>query len=87
MLDSAVRANRKHMISIQSAVSKIELREPDKPQPPPAESPVSPQSALEQGNSHCCPMKAFFIPLYYQCRCYSYECGTSDTFERCFSFS
>lgn len=55
MLDSAVRANRKHMISIQSAVSKAKLCEPDKdqtPPPPPLCSPpaASPQAALEQGN-------------------------------------
>lgn len=48
MLDNAVRANRKHMISIQSAVSKIE---PDKPQPAAAAA-ASPQAALEQGNYH-----------------------------------
>lgn len=54
MLDSAVRAHRKHMTSIQSAVSKMALREPDhkkdQPQPPP--SPAPSQAALEQGNYH-----------------------------------
>lgn len=51
MLDSAVRAHRKHMTSIQSAVSKFGLWEPDKDQTPP---PRSPESALEKGNCYLC---------------------------------
>lgn len=48
-MDSAVRGHRKHMLSIQSAVTKMELCEPDKDQTPPPAS--SPQLALEQGNN------------------------------------
>lgn len=46
MLDSAVRAHRKQMTSIQSAVSKVG---PDKGQTPPP-PPPPPQAALEQGS-------------------------------------
>lgn len=58
MLDSAVRANRKHMVSIQSAVSKMVCEAvKDQTQPPPAPSqPASPQAALEQGNHSCMQM-------------------------------
>lgn len=47
MLDSAVRAHRKHMLSIQSAVSKIGPWEPGKDQTPP-----SPELSLDKGNYH-----------------------------------
>ncbi|CAK6958575.1 tRNA (adenine(37)-N6)-methyltransferase [Scomber scombrus] len=69
MLDSAVRANRKHIISIQSAVSKIELSEPGKHQPPSAASPVSPQAALEQGSIQT-------VPVGYISSCFSVKNGT-----------
>ncbi|XP_042341379.1 tRNA (adenine(37)-N6)-methyltransferase [Plectropomus leopardus] len=73
VLDSAVRAHRKHMISIQSTVSKIELSEPEKDQtqqpstpPPPA---ASPQAALEQGNIQT-------VPIGYISSCFSVKNGT-----------
>ncbi|XP_037621766.1 tRNA (adenine(37)-N6)-methyltransferase isoform X1 [Sebastes umbrosus] len=70
MLDSAVRAHRKHMISIQSAVSKIGLYEADKDQtsqqPPPV---ASPQAALEQGNIQT-------APIGYISSCFSVKNGT-----------
>lgn len=72
MLDSAVRAQRKHMISIQSAVSKIGPCEPVKDQPPPPPLPppaVSPQAALEQGNIHT-------VPIGYISSCFSVKNGT-----------
>lgn len=60
MLDSAVRANRKHMISIQSAVSKIGVSGAVKDQahtPAPSQQPAAfPQAALEQGNHSCMQM-------------------------------
>ncbi|KAM7419390.1 hypothetical protein PAMA_016494 [Pampus argenteus] len=72
MLDSAARAHRKHMLSIQSAVSKIELCEPDGHQPPaasPAASPASPEAALEQGNIQT-------VPIGYISSCFSVKNGT-----------
>nr|XP_046272325.1 tRNA (adenine(37)-N6)-methyltransferase [Scatophagus argus] len=57
MLDSAVRAHRKHMGSIQSAVAKFGHCEPDKAQtPPPPPSPASSQAALEKGNIQTAPI-------------------------------
>lgn len=53
MLDSAVRAHRKHMTSLQAAVSKTEFRETDKDQ-----TPASPHTALEQGKCMC--VRCFF---------------------------
>lgn len=72
MLDTAVRANRKHMISLQSSVSKIGLCEPDKhqpPPPPPPASPASPQAALEKGNIQT-------VPIGYISSCFSVKNGT-----------
>ncbi|KAM6941862.1 tRNA (adenine(37)-N6)-methyltransferase [Lycodopsis pacificus] len=70
MLDSAVRGHRKHMIAIQSAVSKIGLCEPDKDQTPPPCSPAaSPQAALEQGNIQT-------LPIGYITSCFSVKTGT-----------
>ncbi|KAM9362765.1 tRNA (adenine(37)-N6)-methyltransferase isoform 2-T2 [Symphorus nematophorus] len=71
-LDSAVRAHRKHLTSIQSAVSKIGVCEPDKdqtPPPPPPPSPASPQAALEQGNIQT-------VPIGYISSCFSVKNGT-----------
>ncbi|XP_029292724.1 tRNA (adenine(37)-N6)-methyltransferase [Cottoperca gobio] len=68
MLDSAVRAHRKHMIAIQSAVAKIGLRGPDKDQTPPP-PPPPPQSALEQGNIQT-------VPIGYISSCFSVKNGT-----------
>lgn len=51
MLDSAVRANRKHMMAIQATVSATALGQPCKEQTPPP-SPDPPQAALERGNLH-----------------------------------
>ncbi|XP_070836314.1 tRNA (adenine(37)-N6)-methyltransferase [Chaetodon trifascialis] len=67
MLDSAVRAHRKHMISIQSAVSKVGVCEPDRTPPPPP--PVSPQAALERGNIQT-------VPIGYITSCFSVKNGT-----------
>uniref|UniRef100_A0A8C4GPG1 tRNA methyltransferase O n=1 Tax=Dicentrarchus labrax TaxID=13489 RepID=A0A8C4GPG1_DICLA len=70
MLDSAVRAHRKHMVSIQSAVSNIGLSEPDIDQtPPPPPSPASAQAALEQGNIQT-------VPIGYISSCFSVKNGT-----------
>ncbi|KAG7221828.1 hypothetical protein INR49_017004 [Caranx melampygus] len=71
MLDSAVRANRKHMISIQSAVSKIGVCEAvkDQTQPPAPSQPASPQAALEQGNIQT-------VPIGYISSCFSVKNGT-----------
>lgn len=49
MLDSAVRAHRKQMMSIQSAVSNIGLSESVKDQIPP---PPSPELSLHKGKHH-----------------------------------
>lgn len=52
MLDSAVRAHRKHLTSVQAAVSKIGFcGEVDKDQTA-ATPPPSPRGALEQGDHH-----------------------------------
>lgn len=70
MLDSAVRAHRKHLTSVQSVVSKIGLCEPDgeqTPRPPP--SPASPQAALEKGNIQT-------VPIGYISSCFSVKNGT-----------
>ncbi|XP_068445233.1 tRNA (adenine(37)-N6)-methyltransferase isoform X2 [Clinocottus analis] len=70
MLDSAVRGHRKHLVSIQSAVSKIGLCEPDKDQTPPPSSPAaSPRAALEQGNIQT-------VPIGYITSCFSVKNGT-----------
>ncbi|XP_059182498.1 tRNA (adenine(37)-N6)-methyltransferase [Centropristis striata] len=70
MLDSAVRGHRKHLTSIQSAVSKIGLREPDKVQIPTSPpSPAAAQTALEQGNIQT-------APIGYISSCFSVKNGT-----------
>ncbi|XP_054460796.1 tRNA (adenine(37)-N6)-methyltransferase [Anoplopoma fimbria] len=66
MLDSAVRGHRKHMSSIQSAVSKVGLCEPDKDRKPPLSSP---QAALERGNIQT-------VPIGYITSCFSVKNGT-----------
>lgn len=48
MLDSAIRANRKHMMAIQSSVSTSGLRQAWREQTSPA--PDLSQAALERGN-------------------------------------
>ncbi|XP_040003451.1 tRNA (adenine(37)-N6)-methyltransferase [Xiphias gladius] len=65
MLDSAVRAHRKHMMSIESAVSRTGLCEADKDQTPPP----PPQAALEQGNIQT-------VPIGYISSCFSVKNGT-----------
>lgn len=50
MLDSAIRAHRKHMVSIQSAVSEIGVWEPGRPDQTP--SPPSPELSLDKGRCH-----------------------------------
>lgn len=50
MLDSAVRANRKHMMAIQSTVSTTGLRHACKGQTTPTPSPDLSHAALEKGN-------------------------------------
>ncbi|XP_034544665.1 tRNA (adenine(37)-N6)-methyltransferase [Notolabrus celidotus] len=72
MLESAIRANRKHMTSIQSVVTKVGLSEPGKekipsPQTPPLLS--SPQASLEQGNIQT-------VPIGYISSCFSVKNGT-----------
>ncbi|KAM9857005.1 tRNA (adenine(37)-N6)-methyltransferase [Aulostomus maculatus] len=69
MLDSAVRAHRKHMLSIQCAVSETGVCEPVKARPPAPPSPASPQAALEQGNIQT-------IPIGYVSSCFSLKNGT-----------
>ncbi|XP_013863234.1 tRNA (adenine(37)-N6)-methyltransferase isoform X2 [Austrofundulus limnaeus] len=63
MLDSSVRAHRKHMTSLQAAVSKLGFCE-DKDQ-----TPSSPQNALEQGNIQT-------TPIGYITSCFSLKNGT-----------
>ncbi|XP_063740358.1 tRNA (adenine(37)-N6)-methyltransferase isoform X2 [Eleginops maclovinus] len=70
MLDSAVRAHRKHMISIQSAVANIGLSEPDKDQTSqPLPSAAASPHALEQGNIQT-------VPIGYISSCFSVKNGT-----------
>lgn len=69
MLDTAVRAHRKHMTSIQSAVSKVGLCEPEKDPTPAPASPAPPQAALEQGKIHT-------VPIGYISSCFSLKNGT-----------
>ncbi|XP_041640801.1 tRNA (adenine(37)-N6)-methyltransferase [Cheilinus undulatus] len=68
-LDSAIRAHRKHMTSIQSAVLKIEPCEPDKETTPLPHSFTSPHTALEQGNIQT-------VPIGYISSCFSAKNGT-----------
>uniref|UniRef100_A0A3Q3IKG6 TsaA-like domain-containing protein n=1 Tax=Monopterus albus TaxID=43700 RepID=A0A3Q3IKG6_MONAL len=69
MLDSACRAHRKHMASLQSAVSKIGLCDPDKDHIPAPPSPAPPQTALERGNIQT-------VPIGYISSCFSVKNGT-----------
>lgn len=68
MLDGAVRAHRKHLTSVQAAVSKIGLSKDEKNQTPPPPSP-SAQTALEQGNIQT-------VPIGYISSCFSMKNGT-----------
>lgn len=68
MLDGAVRAHRKHLISVEAAVSKIELSRDEKNQTPPSPSP-SAQNALEQGSIQT-------VPIGYISSCFSMKNGT-----------
>lgn len=88
MLDTAVRAHRKHLLSIQSVVSKAGPCDPEKAQPPPPPSPTSPQAALEQGDYHESNWEAFHsytaytnniqTSHYIKCCWDLYKCNTSD---------
>nr|XP_019956781.1 PREDICTED: tRNA (adenine(37)-N6)-methyltransferase [Paralichthys olivaceus] len=69
MLDGAARAHRKHLTSIQSAVSKVGVREAEKDQTPPPPTSPSPQAALEQGNIQT-------VPIGYISSCFSVKNGT-----------
>lgn len=66
MLDSAVRAHRKQMMSIQSAVSNIGLSESVKDQIPP---PPSPELSLHKGIIQT-------VPIGYISSCFSVKNGT-----------
>ncbi|XP_017273946.1 tRNA (adenine(37)-N6)-methyltransferase [Kryptolebias marmoratus] len=66
MLDSSVRAHRKHLTSVQAAVSKIGFCEKDEDQTP---SSSSPQAALEQGTIRT-------TPIGYITSCFSAKNGT-----------
>lgn len=50
MLDSAIRANRKHMMAIQSSVSTSGLKQAWREQTTPSPAPALSQAALERGN-------------------------------------
>uniref|UniRef100_A0A8C5G993 TsaA-like domain-containing protein n=1 Tax=Gouania willdenowi TaxID=441366 RepID=A0A8C5G993_GOUWI len=66
MLDSAVRAHRKHLASVQTAVSKIGLsRSVNEPTP----SASSPLVSLEKGNIQT-------VPIGYISSCFSVKNGT-----------
>ncbi|XP_028262559.1 tRNA (adenine(37)-N6)-methyltransferase [Parambassis ranga] len=67
MLDSAVRAHRKQVMSVQAAVSKIGPCEDDKDRAP-SPSP-SPQAVLEKGNIQT-------VPIGYISSCFSMKNGT-----------
>nr|XP_057934460.1 tRNA (adenine(37)-N6)-methyltransferase [Doryrhamphus excisus] len=67
MLDTATRTHRKHMLSIQSAVSKVSVQEPEKALPPPP--PASCQAALEHGIIQT-------VPIGYISSCFSVKNGT-----------
>ncbi|XP_008289858.1 nef-associated protein 1 [Stegastes partitus] len=69
MLDSAVRAHRKQMTSVQAAVSKMGLSEDKRDQTPSSPSSSSPQAALEQGNIQT-------VPIGYISSCFSVKNGT-----------
>ncbi|XP_057699619.1 tRNA (adenine(37)-N6)-methyltransferase [Corythoichthys intestinalis] len=65
MLETATRTHRKHMLSIESAVSKVSFSEPKECQRPPA----SPETALEHG-------KIQTLPIGYIHSCFSEKNGT-----------
>ncbi|XP_077381592.1 tRNA (adenine(37)-N6)-methyltransferase [Festucalex cinctus] len=67
MLETATRAHRKHLLSIESAVSKVGVLEPKKSQPPPP--PTSSQAALEHGRIQT-------LPIGYIHSCFSEKNGT-----------
>ncbi|XP_061626817.1 tRNA (adenine(37)-N6)-methyltransferase isoform X3 [Phyllopteryx taeniolatus] len=68
MLDTATRTHRKHMLSIESAVSKVGgVWELEKSCPPPPL--ISPQAALEHGNIQT-------LPIGYIHSCFSEKNGT-----------
>uniref|UniRef100_A0A3Q2XFY6 tRNA methyltransferase O n=1 Tax=Hippocampus comes TaxID=109280 RepID=A0A3Q2XFY6_HIPCM len=69
MLNNATRAHRKHMLSIESAVSKVGAWEQKKSQPPP----TSPQTALEHGNDS---RKIQTLPIGYIHSCFTEKNGT-----------
>ncbi|XP_072241057.1 tRNA (adenine(37)-N6)-methyltransferase [Leuresthes tenuis] len=68
MLDSAVKAHRKHLTSVQVAVSRIGSSEDKKEQTPSPSSPA-PQAGLEQGNIQT-------VPIGYISSCFSMKNGT-----------
>uniref|UniRef100_A0A3P8VIC8 tRNA methyltransferase O n=1 Tax=Cynoglossus semilaevis TaxID=244447 RepID=A0A3P8VIC8_CYNSE len=68
MLDSATRANRKHMLSLQSALSKIGVSEKKDIQAP-SPSSSSPSATLEQGSIQT-------VPIGYITSCFSAKNGT-----------
>ncbi|XP_061586597.1 tRNA (adenine(37)-N6)-methyltransferase [Cololabis saira] len=65
MLDSGARAHRKHLASVQAAVSKISLCEAGKAATPPP----SLQAALEQGNVQT-------VPIGFISSCFAVKNGT-----------
>ncbi|XP_026216651.1 tRNA (adenine(37)-N6)-methyltransferase [Anabas testudineus] len=65
MLDGALRAHRKHMNSLQSAVSQIGGKDQAPPPPPPP----PPQDALERGHVQT-------VPIGYINSCFSEKNGT-----------
>ncbi|KAI3353100.1 hypothetical protein L3Q82_019669, partial [Scortum barcoo] len=70
MLDSAARAHRKHIISIQSAVTKMgPAGDQAPPPPPPPPTAASPQAALERGSIQT-------VPIGHISSCFSVKNGT-----------
>ncbi|XP_061684601.1 tRNA (adenine(37)-N6)-methyltransferase isoform X2 [Syngnathoides biaculeatus] len=67
MLDTATRTHRKHMLSLESAVSKAGVWGPEKTRPAPP--PISPQASLENG-------KLQTLPIGYIHSCFSEKNGT-----------
>eukprot|EP00066_Takifugu_rubripes_P021953 XP_011611219.1 PREDICTED: nef-associated protein 1 isoform X2 [Takifugu rubripes] len=69
MLDSAIRANRKHMMAIQSSVSTSGLRQSWGEQTTPSPAPDLSQAALERGNVQT-------VPIGYISSCFSVKNAT-----------
>ncbi|XP_029016588.1 tRNA (adenine(37)-N6)-methyltransferase isoform X2 [Betta splendens] len=71
MLDNALRAHRKQMTSLQSAVTQVGLCNRDETPltPSPSPPPTSPQAALEQGTIQT-------APIGYISSCFSVKNGT-----------